>query len=478
MKFLGALPAPRIEGMVPQSGRTNYLLGNDASKWRTNATNYARVQYRDLYPGINLIYYGNQRQLEYDLVVATGGDPKTIAMQFEGSNHPYLTPEGDLILSADVRLLKPRAYQEVNSVQKEIPSRYILKGENRVAFALGHYNHSLPLVIDPVLSFSTYLGGSSDEAAYGVVTDSSGNSYVAGYTTSIDFPATPGAYKGASQGSLYDAFVAKYSPTGALIYATYLGGSGDDIAYGIAVDSSGNAYITGSTTSTDFPVTSGTLRNVYQGGSSDAFVAKMNAAGNGLLYSTYLGGSGDDIGYAIALDAADEATVAGSTSSTDLPVNVGAYGPSNGGGLTDAFVARLNAAGTVLIYSTYLGGAGEDVAYGVAVDTAGNAYVTGYTESNNFPTTSGVAQRVEAGGYDAFVTVLNPYATAPLYSTLLGGSQQDYGVGIAVDSLGNAYVTGYTASPDYPATPGVLQPAKGSGYDAIVTKLNPYGTIA
>jgi uncharacterized repeat protein (TIGR01451 family) len=478
MNFLGANPNPEIEGLMPQSGHINYLLGNDTSKWRTNVTNYSRVRYAALYPGIDLIYYGTQRQLEYDLIVAPYADPKAIVMQFDAGNRPRLSPEGDLNLSSDLRLLKPRAYQEINGIKKEIPTRYTLKSHNRVAFAIAHYDHTLPLIIDPVLSFSTYLGGSSDEHAYAVATDTAGNSYVAGYTASTDFPATTGAYKTANQGGLYDAFVAKYSPTGALIHTTYLGGSGDDIAYGIAADSSGNAYITGSTTSTNFPVTAGTFRNAYQGGKSDAFVVKLNAAGNGLLYSTYLGGSGDDIGYSIALDAANEATVAGSTSSSDLPVSTGAYGPSNGGGPTDAFVARLNTAGSTLIYSTYLGGAGEDVAYGVAVDSAGNAYVTGYTQSTNFPTTSGVAQRTEAGGYDAFVTVLNPYATAPLYSTLLGGRQQDYGVGIAVDSLGNAYITGYTASSDYPSTSGVWQPAKDSGYDAIVTKLTPFGTIA
>lgn len=272
--------------------------------------------------------------------------------------------------------------------------------------------------------------------------------------------------------------MAKYSPTGALLYATYLGGSGDDTAYGIAADSAGNAYITGYTTSTDFPTTVGTYRSAYRGGNSDAFVAKLNAAGNGLVYSTYLGGSGDDIGYSIALDSMNEATVTGSTSSSDFPTSTGAYQANNGGGITDAFVTRLNAAGTVLVYSTYLGGSGEDVAYGVAVDSLGNAYVTGYSQSANFPTSTGAIQTANAGDYDAFVTVLNTNATAAIYSTLLGGSQQDYGVGIAVDSLGNAYMTGYTASSDYPHTSGVLQPGKNGGYDAMVTKLTSFGTIA
>jgi len=478
MVFPGANANPQISGLDLQSGRTNYLIGRNAANWGTDVPTYGRVQYSDMFPGTDLLFYANQRQWEYDLVLRRGADPKAIVMLFEGITRPGLSPGGDLILSSDLRLLKPHAYQEINGTQKEIPSRYILKRHNRVAFALGRYDHSLPLVIDPILSYATYLGGTSDEQAYAVATDTAGNSYVTGYTASLDFPATSGAYKTANQGGTSDVFVAKYSPTGALIYATYLGGSGDDTAYGIAVDSSGNAYITGSTTSTDFPTTVGAYRTTYKGGNSDAFVVKLNAAGDGLVYSSYLGGSGDDAAYSVALDSANEATVAGATNSSDFPASTGAYGAFNGGGIADAFVTRLSAAGNALIYSTYLGGAGEDAAYGVAVDSAGNAYVTGYTQSANFPTTPGAAQRSNAGDYDAFVTALNPIGTAALYSTLLGGSQQDYGVGVAVDSLGNAYMTGYTASSDYPHTSGALQPGKNGGYDAVVTKLTGFGTIA
>ena len=283
LKFLGANPNPEIEGVMPQPGHSNYLFGNDPSKWRLDATNYSRVQYGTLYPGVDLVYYGNQRQLEYDLVVVPRADPKAIMLQFEGGNRSRLSSEGDLVLSDEVRLLKPRAYQVVDGVQKEISSRYILKSRNRVAFAVARYDHSLPLVIDPVLSYATYLGGSSDEEGYAVATDSSGNAYVTGYTASVDFPATSGAYKTANQGGASDVFVAKFSPTGALVYATYLGGSGDDTAYGIAVDSTNEAYITGSTTSTNFPTTTGAYRTAYRGGASDAFVAKLNATGNGLV---------------------------------------------------------------------------------------------------------------------------------------------------------------------------------------------------
>ena len=478
LRFLGTSAHPQIDGLMPQPGYSNYLFGKDPSKWRMNAVNYSRVRYGALYSGVDVVYYGNQRQLEYDLVVAPGASPKAIVMKFDGGDRLRLSPDGDLALSGELRLLKPRAYQEIEGVRKEIPSRYVLKGRNRVAFALGRYDHSLPLVIDPVLSYATFLGGSSDEAAYAVATDSSGNSYVAGYTTSADFPATTGAYKSAYQGGDSDVFVAKYSPAGALIYATYMGGSGDDTAYGIAVDSSNDAYITGYTTSTDFPTTAGAYQAAYKGGASEAFVAELNAAGNALFFSTYLGGSGDDIGYAVALAPGNEATVTGFTDSSDFPTSTGAYRTSYGGGISDAFVTRLSAAGTALVYSTYLGGSGEDLGYGVAVDSASNTYVTGYTQSSDFPTTVGAVQIVNAGGYDAFVTALNPTGTARVYSTFLGGSQQDYGVGIAVDSQASAYIAGYTASSDYPHTSGALQPAKGSGYDAVVTKLTSSGTIA
>jgi len=330
---------------------------------------------------------------------------------------------------------------------------------------------------NPILSYSTYLGGSSDDAAFAVTTDSSGNTYVAGYTTSTDFPATAGAYKTTQQGGSYDAFVSKFSPNGTLIYATYLGGSGNDIAYGIAVDSAGNAYVTGYTSSTDFPTTSGAYRTTYAGGASDTFVVKLNPAGNALVYSTYLGGSGDDTAYAIALDSANEATITGSTNSLDFPTSNGAFQASYGGGLTNAFVTRLNAAGTALAYSSYLGGSGEDVGYGVAVDSQGVAYVTGYTASANFPTKSGAVQVANAGSYDAFVTAVNATGTGQVYSTFLGGSSDDYGVGIAVDSTGNAFVTGYTASTNFPTSVGALQTTNHGGYDAFVAKLNPTGSV-
>src|ERR1017187_6482614 len=296
------------------------------------------------------------------------------------------------------------------------------------------------------LAYSTYLGGTGDDAGYAVAIDSSGNRYIAGYTTSLDVPGA-GSVRPFG-GGVYDAVVTKINSAGAIVYSTYLGGSGDDEAFGIAVDSSGNAYITGYTDSTDFPVTAGAYQG-SSGGGRDAFVAKLSPTGT-LVYATYLGGAGDDIGFGIALDGANNITVAGSTSSTNFPITTGAYQVHFGGGATDAFVAQWNPAGTVLAFSTFLGGGDEDAAYGVAVDS-GNAYVTGYTRSSDFPTTASAFQASAKGGYDAFVTALNPSGKAAVYSTFLGGSGEDYGLGIAV-LAGNAYITGYTASADFPTT--------------------------
>ncbi len=331
------------------------------------------------------------------------------------------------------------------------------------------------MVTNPVLPYSTYLGGSSDDVANAVTTDSAGNVYVAGYTASTNFPTTTGAYKTANQGGVYDAFVSKFSPAGTLVYSTYLGGSGNDIAYGIAVDSAGNAYVTGSTSSADFPTTTGAYRTAYNGGTTDAFVVKLNPTGTALVYSTYVGGIGDDIAYGIALDSTNQTTITGSTTSLNFPTSSGAFQTAYGGGLTNAFVARLNPAGTALTYSTYLGGTGQDAGYGIAVDSQGLAYVTGYTQSTNFPTTTGAVQTSYAGSSDAFVTALNTTGTAQVYSTYLGGSSDDYGFGIAVDAASNAYVTGYTSSPNFPTTTGALQTSIKGGYDAFVSKISPAG---
>ena len=384
--LLNANRAPVVRGDQELPGRSNYFIGNDPRQWRTDVPNYARVVYRQVYRGIDLAYYGDSRRLEYDFNLAAGADARSIRMRIAGAKGLRVDSSGDLIIetpAGELREQTPIAYQEVNGIRREVDARYVVWSKDQVGFALGRYDRNEPLVIDPVLVYSTYLGGNADESATAVAVDGDGNAYVAGYTDSVDFPVVNPAQV-ANQGS-FDAFVSKLNATGtALAYSTYLGGSNDEFANGVAVDSAGNAYVTGSTSSNNFP-TASPIQAAQNGIFSDAFVTKLNASGSGLLYSTYLGGSRSDEGRAIAVDATGNACVTGLTRSSDFPL-VNAIQNLAGGFASDAFVARLNGAGTSLIYSTYLGGQGDDVGAAIASDAAGNAYVAGWTTSTNFPT--------------------------------------------------------------------------------------------
>jgi hypothetical protein len=377
--------------------------------------------------------------------------------------------------------LKPGATAAANPKSKitnpkSVDGRYILLADNRVGFEVGAYDKSLPLIIDPVLSYSTFLGGSNEDYAYGIAVDASGSAYVAGWTASTDFPTTSGGFQTVYGGGAYDTFVTKLNPAGdTLVYLTYLGGSADDYGKGIAVDASGNAYVTGYTYSSNFPTTPGAFQTGY-GGGGDAFVTKLNAAGSSFLYSTYLGGSNFDYATAIAVDAAGNAYVAG-LSYGDFPTTPGAFQPSYGG--SDAFVTKVNGDGSALVYSTYLGGSTYDDARGIAVDTDGSAYVTGNTNSIDFPITPDAFQTSFGGpenATDAFVTKVNADGSALVYSTYLGGSNYDEAHGIAVDTSGNAYVTGLTFSGNFPTTRGAFQTGYGGGGDAFVTKLKADGS--
>ena len=460
----------------PRPSITNYFFGSNPTNWRLNVPTYSRVRYRELYSGTDLAFYGNEGSLEYDFIVRPGADPLRIRMAFDGADGITLTGRGDLVIKIAghaISLRKPTIYQDVKSGRRTIPGGYQLAGKT-VSFKLGRYDHSLPVIIDPVLNYSTFFGGSSDDTAYAVATDPSGNTYIAGSTASVDLPTTTGALNRRFIGGTLDAFVAKFSPSGTLVYTTYLGGTGDDEAYGLAVDSQGNAYVTGYTTSPNFPVTGGAYRSTLSG-TSDAFVAKLNPAGTALVYSSYLGGSGDDTGWGIAVDGLGDMFVTGSTSSADFPVSAGAYRSTYTGGDSDGFVTAIYPYGGFL-YSTYLGGSGEDVPYAIAVDSSGNAYIAGETQSTDFPNTPGVIQASKLGTTDAFVASINSAGTGLNYSTFLGGGSDDHAYGVAVDSSGNAYVTGYTGSTDFPHTAGVLQPANGGGYDGFATKINPSAT--
>jgi len=491
MSLVGAARKPAVSGTDELPGKANYFIGKDRSKWRTDVPTYAKVRYREVYPGIDLVYYGKQRQLEYDFVVAPGADPKKIVLGFKGADKLEIDAQGDLVLHAadgDVRQHKPVVYQDIDGVRREIDGSYVRKGANRVGFQLAAYDTARPLIIDPVLSYSTYLGGSSGESpgasgqilSMGVAVDAAGNAYVTGATASFDFPTTAGAFQ-TTLGSTQSGFVTKLDPSGSgLVYSTYIGG-GDGFAEGtgIAVGADGNAYVTGVTSSNTFPTTTGASQTTF-GGFFDAFVVRLDPRGSALVYSTYLGGTDIDLPSGIAVDASGNTYITGATRSLNFPVTPGAFQTTFNNGLRgsyNAFVTKLDGTGSVLVYSTYLGGiGGSNNGGGVAVDAGGNAYVTGFTSSSSFPTTPGAFQPVLGGpAGDAFVTKLNPAGSGIVYSTYLGGSGTDGGSGIALDANGNAYVTG-TTSGNFPTTAGAFQRTFGGGNaDAFVTKLNPAG---
>jgi hypothetical protein len=494
LRLVGVAPTPNASGRDALPGKVNYFIGSDPAKWRTNVPTYAKVHYREVYPGIDLVYHGNQRQLGYDFVVAPGADPNKIVLDFQGADKLEIDTQGDLVLhttSGDVRQRKPVIYQKIDGVRREIDGGYAIKDANRIGFELAAYDTSLPLIIDPVLAYASYLGGSGGDSGTGIAADAGGNTYVTGITASTNFPTTPGAVQLNVIGGPH-VFVTKLNPAGsALVYSTYLGGSSLDYGRGIAVDTSGNAYVTGYTQSIDFPVTVGVFQP-FNLGYYDAFVTKLNSTGSALVYSTYLGGDSSDFGMGIAVDAAGDAYVTGQTGSgsTSFPTTPGAFQPAYAGGPYDAFVTKLNPTGSALVYSTFLGGGASDAGgfaldagSSIAIDSDDNAYVTGSTDSTNFPTTPGAFQTTylrnccEFPPFHAFVTKLNPAGSALVYSTYLGGGSSDGGSGIKVDAGGNAYVTGSTSSIDFPTTIGAFQATfAGDFRDAFVTKLNPAGT--
>ena len=470
IKLEGADPSCRITGEVQQASTSNYFVGSDPRKWHAAIPNFARVRYSGVYRGIDLMYYGKDGHLEYDWIVSPGADADVIRMSFETADRLRIDRHGDLVIQAgknEYRHKKPMVYQEVAGRRVPVAGAWVLRGREG-SFRLGAYDHSEQLVIDPPLIYSTYEGGSGLDYAYGVAVDSIGNTYVVGGTGSTNFPAS-GTLHGAE-----DVFVTKINPNGsAKLYSTYLGGGGPDEGHGIAVDVQGNAYITGNAGSIDFP-----LKNAIQatpGGSGDAFLAKLNATGSALIYCTYLGGSALDTASAVAVDSAGSAYVTGSTFSADFPTKNPFQ--SVKGAQQDAFVAKINPAGTAWVYVTYLGGNNVDQGNGIAVDSAGSAYVAGYTASSNFPVQSPFQSSNAVNSVDAFVTKINPAGSALVYSTYLGGSATDYATAIAVDSSGSAYVTGIVTSDDFPlANPIDNKLASHAVDDVFVTKFNPSGS--
>ncbi|MBI3292937.1 MAG: SBBP repeat-containing protein, partial [Elusimicrobia bacterium] len=403
MSFVGANPAPHLVGHAALPGTANYFIGNDPTRWHTHIPTYKQVTYAQVYPGVDVVYYGTQGHLEYDCVVAAGADPSAITLGFAGADTVAINGEGELVVhlpsGAPLRWHPPVMYQEINGRRQAVSGGYVLlappratgqadKGSYQVGFTVGAYDVSRP---------------------------------VTGWTYSPNFPTTPGAFQ-TSLGGSSDAFVTKVNPDGtALVYSTYLGGGGEDVGRGIAVDADGTAYVTGQTASPNFPTTPGAFQTTIGGGFyGDAFVTKVNPDGTALVYSTYLGGRDIDGGSGIAVDADGTAYVTGDTWSPNFPTTPGAF-QTTIGGVVNAFVTKVNPDGTALVYSTYLGGSAYDGGSGIAVDADGNAYVTGWTYSPNFPTTPGAFQTSLGGSSDAFVTKVNPDGTALVYSTYLGG---------------------------------------------------------
>ncbi|WP_456236590.1 DUF7948 domain-containing protein [Candidatus Nitrospira nitrificans] len=565
MKLEGANPEPVVNGMEQLPGIVNYFIGNDPVKWRTKIPTYAKVNYREVYPGIDVAYYGNQGKLEYDFIVSPGADPNQIKLAFEGVSEIKVAESGDILLATalgDVRVQKPIVYQfEKDGHKTLVAGNYVLQpslstssqgadtgkgtlpASHEVGIQLAVYDHDKTLVIDPVLTYSSYLGGALGEESRNraIAADPSGNAYITGSTASTDFPIAGTPFQTVSAG--FNAFITKVNPTGsALVYSTYLGGLGNTIAFDLDVDAAGNVYLAGSTASPNFPVTPGSMQTV-RGSTTDAFVTKINSSGSGLLYSTFLGGNGDEVGTSIAIDSSGKAFVGGWTVSTNFPsagvspfqstlaggrdafwavlnpagngliqstyyggilndeangiavdsvgnvyitgttssanlfgVNAASLQPSIGGG-QDAFVASFNTGTNTLVYSTYLGGSGNDGGTDIVVNGSGDCYVTGSTRSSNFPIAGSPAQPVLGGNADTFVFKLNSAGSSLVYSTFLGGAGDDFGSGIAVDSAGNAYVSGGTRSLTWPGTSGSpIQPSNAGSADAFVTKLSATGT--
>ena len=521
LRLVGVSGASRLMAKDPLAGKVNYFIGSDPKRWHTDLPTFARVENQGAYPGIDINYYGTEGRLEFDFRVHPGGDSSRIVMKFEGLAGPRLDSNGDLLVGA-LRQHKPVAYQTVRGSERAaVPCYYVLRASGEVALSVGAYDHRLPLIIDPVVSYSTYIGGALNDSVTSIKTDASGNVYIAGFTSSANFPvrgAVQAAYAGTNspllQGQFGDAFVAKLNPSGtALLYATYLGGSGDDFATALAIDASGNAYVVGATQSSNFPVSTGAFQKTYLGFTAadnngfynpgDGFVVKLNPSGNALLYSTYLGGTLNDLPMGVAVDSAGDAIVVGATESTDFPTTASAIarqyrGNGNVGSAVagDGFVTILNPTGTALTYSTFLGGRGHDAARGVAVDAQNNIYICGMTSSGDFPTTTGALLTTYLGNENTqdynnpvghgFVSKLSSQG-ALVYSTFLGGSLRDGAAAIAADGTGAAYVTGSTASTDFPTTAGAVQKSyQGRGTvgsfgditfgDAFAVKLNPAGS--
>lgn len=457
----------------------NYFIGNKSEKSVHNVPLYSSVIAKNIYKGIDIHYYTDKNIPRYDIIVNPTGNPNNVSMDVKGSNSVTVVDGGNLQIHTSIGVIEQNqlfAYQEKEGKRNKIECSFVVGKKGKISFDVGNYDKSRKLIIDPLV-FSTYLGGSADEAVNGVAIDANGDIYVAGRTSSTNFPTIAGAYQ-TSYGTNTDAFVTKMNSTGtSVIYSTYIGGSNNEQANDIAVDASGNAYITGFTKSTDFDITSGVFQTSHAGG-DDVYVTKINASGSSLLYSTFIGGSSNDIALGIKVDGSGNAYVCGRTQSSNYDITSGAYQTTLAGG-NDIFVTKVNSNGTALLYSTFIGGSSDEEASAIAIDGSGNAYITGYTmSSTNFDITSGVFQTTFGGAFffgDAFVTKINSSGNGLTFSTYIGGSDDDFATDITIDASNNVYIAGYTYSTNYDVQSAIQGTLSGQT-DLIISKLNSTGT--
>jgi len=472
MRFAGARTDVAVEGLEPLSGRVNYLIGNERSRWQTGVPTFGRVRYAGPYRGIDVVYYGNQGELEYDFVLAPRADPSQIRLSFSGASGMQIDEKGDLVLTVGhdkVHIRRPVIYQTGDDGSRvAVDGHFVKRSSHEAGFEVARYDRARALVIDPAIVRSTFLGGNGADIGYGIAVDLQGFTYVTGSTNSVaGFPAV-GCFQCPPVRGPLDAFVTKFVPGGAgFVYSTYLGGAGTDAGYSIAADPAGNAYVTGITNSLNFPLAGPAMPP--GGGPWDAFVTALSPVGFP-IYSTYLGGANADIGYGIAVDTAGDAYVTGMTQSLNFPV-LNCLQCANQGG-QDAFVTGFNPAG-VLLFSSYLGGRGNDIGYGISLDANREIGVTGSTTSPNFPVLF-CPQCALAGGSDAFASTL-VFPGGPLFlkwSTYWGGTANEAGYGITLSGPGQGWITGYTTSHNFPVTPNCVQCIYAGNQDAIVVNFN------
>ncbi len=487
MKIVGADENALMEGTQMQSHKVNYFKGNDPDRWQKDVPNFGRVRYENIYEGIDLEFYGKETgEIEHDFIVKPNADYRQVELQFEGAENLEIDSNGNLLIDTGIGQIKqsaPFSFQNTDSLKNEVESGYKLSDGNRVKFEVGDYDKTKELVIDPVLNnlaYSTFLGGNYSDYGLDIEVDHLGNTYIAGKTRSPSFPTTPGTFDTSINGDA-DAFVTKLSANGnKLIYSTLLGSGSDDSADSFEIDPSGNVYLAGTTkggvhTGVGFPTTVGSFDTIYNGGFTDAFVTKINPQGNGLVYSTFVGGASEDYAAAIDIDIFGVAFVCGKTLGNDYPTTSGAFDTSyNGSG--DGVMTVINSTGTNLNYSTFIGGTHVDSCSGIAIDSADNVYLTGTTQSIDFPTTAGAFDTTLGGDADGFVWKLNVGNNNLGYSTFIGGSGLDFNVTLTIDSQDKAYVTGITDSSDFPTTHNCYNTTINGGDDVFITKLGLDGT--